>query len=126
MYLRFRNSQLSATRSDNAFEEIYRLIHKRLPKQSRPNNKPFFKVQIYLVRNEWINGKPKQIYIGSVINAKAQIDENKKINLDDEFWEIIRERLNCYGVKQEKQNLLLKKIEVYFSTLQTHLIDKNP
>lgn len=122
MYLRFRNSrQLSTLRKDDAFEEIYRKIHGRLPKQSRPCNKPSFKVQIYLVRSEWINGKPKQIYIGAVGNVKIHLDKNKKIILNDEIWKDIQEELVRYGVLLEKQDTLLKKIKDYFVALEESL-----
>ena len=117
MYLRFRNSQLYAPKSDGTFEELYRQIHGRLPEQVRPDNKPSFKVQIYLVRNQRINKKPTQIYIGCVANTKIYIDENKKIVLSDELRKTIREGLISYGVLLEKHKLLLKKVENYFDTL---------
>ena len=78
MYLRFRNSQLSTPRSSRAFEEIYQQIHGKLPEETESKNKPSFKIQIYLVRSQWINNKPKQIYIGALANAKIYIGEKKK------------------------------------------------
>ena len=118
MYLRFRSSQIYAPKSDGTFEELYRQIHGRLPDEIKPQNKPNFKVQIYLVKSEWVNGKPKQIYIGVIANIKAFIDKNKKIIIDDEIWRNIRERLSYYGVLLEKQDTLLKKIEYYFTALE--------
>jgi len=113
MYLRFRNSELSPPKSDSTYEELYRQIHGKLPEEIKPKNKPSFKIQIYLVRSQWINGKPKQIYIGALANVKIYIDENNKMILAEEFWTEIIARLNSFDILRDKQKLLIDKIEMY-------------
>lgn len=115
MYLRFRSSQLTNQQNEGTFEELYQQIHGRLPKQSRLELTVFFKVQIYLVKSEWVNGKPKQIYIGALANAKIYIDENKKVFLTNEVYGEIAKRLNSFGITTDKQKQLINKIELYLA-----------
>jgi hypothetical protein len=81
----------------------------------KPKNKPSFKIQIYLVRSQWINGKPKQIYIGALANVKIYIDENNKMILAEELWTEIIARLNSFDILRDKQKLLIDKIEMYLA-----------
>ncbi len=118
MYLRFRNSQLSTPKRDGTFEELYEKIHGKPLVLSKPYRKPNFRVQIYLVKSQWINGRSKQIYIGVLANVKVHIDKNKKLILTDEILKTVHEGLIKNNVPTEKHKSLLKKIESYFSALE--------
>lgn len=118
MYLRFRSSQHSAPESADTFEELYQQIHGRLPEQVRPCTKPSFKMQIYLVRNQRINKKPTQIYIGTLANVRIYINEQNELNTNNELWIQIRENLAKFNVPQKLQPLLIKKIESYLEAIK--------
>ncbi|MDQ3131078.1 MAG: hypothetical protein M3Q99_09995 [Acidobacteriota bacterium] len=118
MYLRFRSSQLSPPKSDNAFEELYRQLHGRLPEQVRPHTKPSFTVQIYLVRNQRINKKPTQIYIGVLANVKIYINEHNELNINNDLWIQILQNLAKFDVSPDLQPLLIKKVERYLEAIK--------
>ena len=118
MYVRFRNSRILSSKDNGTFEELYQQIHGKLPKVTNPNCKPNFRVQIYLVKSQWINGKSKQIYIGVIASVKVYFDKNKKLIIDDKIWECVEDGFIKNNVSSENQKLLLKKIENYFNALE--------
>lgn len=118
MYLRFRSSQISTSKSDNAFEEIYQQIHGRLPEQAKPDNKPNFTVQIYLVRNQRVNKKPSQVYIGALANVRIYINEQNELIINHDLWTQIRENLVKLNIPLELHPLLIKKVECYLKAIK--------
>src|SRR5215213_1619148 len=117
MYLRFRQSNITPPRRDGTFEALYKKIHGKLPDQVRKSNKSSFKLQIYLVRSQRINGNPRQVYIGTLANARIYIDEKNLIKVADDFWKQIRDNLTKFNISSENQILLLERIERFLEAI---------
>ncbi len=75
-------------------------------------------MQIYLVRNQRINKKPTQIYIGALANVKIYINEHNELNINSDLWIKIHENLAKFDVPPELQPLLIKKVERYLEAIK--------
>jgi len=97
MYLYFRRYDRNASNEDSAFAELYSLIHNKPAPFERI--KTDYRVQINLVENRRINGKPRQKHIATIGN------------LPDDNLETIEARLDSIGLDSELKQKLLKRIK---------------
>ncbi len=103
MYLRFRSSQLQPKKGDDTFEEIYRLIHGKPPEQIRPESNSSITLKIHLVRNQRVDKKPRQIYIGTLANIKIYLDDSNKAIINENLWSDLQARMENLGIGADLQ-----------------------
>ncbi len=112
MYLRFRSSQLQPKKGDDTFEEIYRLIHGKPPEQIRPESNSSITLKIHLVRNQRVNKKPRQIYIGTLANIKIYFDGSNKAIINENLWSDLRKRMENLGIGADLRSKFTEQIKI--------------
>jgi hypothetical protein len=120
MYLRFRIiKNLPPKPVDNTFAELYNEIHGYFPSEFQNTfKKTNFKVQINLVANRRVAGKPRQIHLKTLALAEICISDENEVFIDNNYENQILKRLAGFINCSEKQAELIKKAKIYFAKIE--------
>ncbi len=92
MYLRFRRFDRNAPPTNSAYFELYERIHGKCSPETVLEAD--YRIQVSLVENRRINGKPRQTHLAVIANLPKDTTEtirNRFLGLDD-FNEELREK----------------------------------